>query len=212
VNVKQVKIRVRLVAHDLLSLKPPRGCFVDSPFVGLNVTSEAIEVAVRPTGEMWKTHFAEETIAETATKLKSLQPRLVVMEAAGGFELPVAGVFAIYGLPLAIINPRNFRDFARAVGRISRFDYTHAGLLAHFGELVDPEPRPLPEELIETLKHLRTRRHNILQMLILERRSLAEVPLSLRSDVQRHITFLEQSVAALTQDFNRTVRSSAAWR
>jgi len=189
-----------------------REVFVDSPFVGLNVTSEAIEVAVRPTGEMWKTHFAEETIAETATKLKSLQPRLVVMEAAGGFELPVAGVFAIYGLPLAIVNPRNFRDFARAVGRISRFDYTHAGLLAHFGELVDPEPRPLPEELIEALKHLRNRRHNILQMLILERRSLAEVPLSLRNDVQRHITFLEQSVAALTQDFNRTVRSSAAWR
>jgi transposase len=186
--------------------------FVESPFIGLNVTSEMIEVAVRPTGEMWKINFAEEAIAETATKLKSLQPRLVVMEAAGGFELPVAGVFAIYGLPLAIINPRNFREFARAVGRISRFDYTHAGLLAHFGELVDPEPRPLPDELIETLKHLRTRRQNILQMLLLERRHLSEVPLSLRNDVQRHITFLEQSLATLTQEFNRTVRSSAAWR
>ncbi len=185
---------------------------MNSPFVGLNVTSEMIEVAIRPTGEMWKTNVAEETIAETATKLKSLQPRLVVMEAAGGCELPVAGVFAIYGLPLAIINPRNFRDFARAVGRISRFDYTHAGLLAHFGELVDPEPRPLPEELIETLKHLRTRRHNMLQMLLIERRCLGEVPLALRNDVQRHITFLEQSIAALTQEFNRSVRSSAAWR
>src|SRR5207302_9272480 len=66
-------------------------------------------------------------------------------------------------------------------------------LLAHFGELVDPEPRPLPEELIETLKHLRTRRNNVLQMLLLEKRHLAEVPPALRSDIQRHISLDRKS-------------------
>jgi transposase len=185
---------------------------VESQFVGLNATAERIEVAVRPTGEMWKTDFADESIAATAHKLKGMQPKLVVMEAAGAFELPVAGVFAIYGLPFAIVNPRNVREFARAVGRVTRFDYTQAGLLAHFGELTDLEPRPLPDELIEKLKHLRARRASVIEMLLLERSYLAKAPPSLRNDIQRHIHFLEQGIATLNQEFNRAVRSSAAWR
>jgi len=185
---------------------------MDSQFVGLNATSDQIEIAVRPTGEMWKTPFADESIEETVNKLKCLQPKLVVMEAAGACELTVAGVLAIYRLPFTIINPRNLREFARAVGRMSRSDYTLAGLLAHFGELINPEPRPLPEELIEKLKHLRTRRDNVLQMLSLERNYLTTATPALKNDIQRHINFLEQSISSLNSEFNRTVRSSAAWR
>jgi transposase len=185
---------------------------VDAQFVGLNATSETIEVAIRPTGEVWKTHFAEEGITETANKLKSLQPKLVVMEAAGTFELPLAGVFATCGLPFAMVNPRNVREFARAVGRISRADYTQADLLAYFGELVHPEPRPLPDEVIEKLKGIRTRRDNVFQMLLLEKSRLIEASPSVRRDIQRHLDFLEQSIATLSKDFNHTVRSSIAWR
>jgi transposase len=186
--------------------------FVESHFVGLNATSAAIEVAIRPTGEMWKTHFADDSIEETVNKLKGLQPKLVVMEAAGACELPVAGLLAIHGLPFTVVNPRNVREFARAVTGISRSDHTTAGLLAHFGELVDPEPRPFPEELIEKLKQLRTRREQVLQMLLVERENLAASAPGLKSEVQRHIAFLEQSISYLNQEFNRTVRSSAAWR
>jgi transposase len=185
---------------------------VDSQFIGLTATSAAIEIAIRPTGEMWKTQFADESIEETATKLKSLQPKLVILEAAGGFELSVAGVLAIYGLPFAIVNPRNLRDFARAVGRKSRFDQTQAGLLAHFGELGDLEPRPLPKELIEQLKHLRSRRDNVRRMLLVEREYLTVTAPDLRNDIQRHIDYLEQNISMLTQRFNRTVLSSPAWR
>src|SRR6476620_6363769 len=105
---------------------------VDSRFVGLNATSQTIEVAIRPTGELWKTDFAEETITATASKLKGLQPKLVVMEGSGTYELPVAGIFATVGVPFAIVNPRSIREFAKAVGRISRLDFTQAGLLAYF--------------------------------------------------------------------------------
>jgi len=185
---------------------------VEFQFVGLNATAETIEVAVRPTGEMWRTDYADENIAATAKRLKGIQPKLVVMEAAGAFELPVAGVFAIYGLPFAIVNPRNVREFARAVGRISRFDNTQAGLLAHFGELTDLEPRPLPDELVEKLKYLRNRREKVLEMVHLEKSYLAEAPSGLRNDILRHINFLEQIVTTLNQEFNRAVRSSIAWR
>ena len=198
--------------HVSRSLSNQIDFFVDSQFVGLNATSEMIEVAIRPTGEMWKIHFADESIVEIANKLKCLQPKLVVMEAAGGFELPVAGIFATYGLPFALVNPRNVREFARAVGRVNRFDYTQPELLALFGETVAPEPRPLPDELIERLRELRARRDDVLQMLLLERSRLREGQTGLRKDIQRHITFLEQSIDTLNQEFNRTVRSSVAWR
>src|SRR2546427_11814810 len=80
---------------------------VDSRFVGLNATAQMIEVAVRPTGEMWRTDFADETITATATKLKHMGHKLVFMEGTGTLELPVAGFFATVGQPLAIANPHN---------------------------------------------------------------------------------------------------------
>jgi transposase len=185
---------------------------VDSRFVGLNATSQAIEVAVRPTGEIWKTDFADDSINATATRLKCMRPKLVVMEGAGTFELPVAGTLATIGLPFAIVNPKNVREFARTVGRISRVDFTQAGLLAYFGELVDPDPRPLPEDVVEKLKMLHGRRDDLNQILFLEKNRLAEAPPLLRKDLQRHISFLDQSIAILNQEFSRTVRLSSAWR
>src|SRR3989442_637258 len=185
---------------------------MDSRFAGLNATPQIIEVAIRPTGAMWETEFADEGITATAARLKFMQPQLVVMEGTGTFELPVAGTLATVGLPFAIVNPRSIREFTRAVGRFSRLDYTPAGLLAHFGELVHPEPRPLPDEVIEKLKDLRTRKDDVTQMLLLEKNRLAGASAVLRRDLVRHITFLEQTIATLNQEFNRTVRFSAAWR
>jgi transposase len=185
---------------------------VDSSFVGVNATSSTIEVAVRPSGEQWIATFADESINATATKLESIKPELVVMEGTGTYELPLAGVFATHGLPFAIVNPRSLREFARTVGRMSRADYSQAGLLAHFGELVHPEARPLGTDTIKKLKELRARRGDLLQMLNLERARLGEASVVLRKDIQRHVNFLEHSVAQLDQEFNRTVRLSAAWR
>jgi len=185
---------------------------VDSRFIGLDATAEAIEVAVRPSGELWKTEFDDQTIAETATKVKCLQPELVVMQATGTFELPVAGMFATVGVPFSIVNPRDVREFARSISRMNRPQLTHAGLLAYFGELVHPNPRPLPDDLIKKLIDLRTRRDDVRQMLSLEKARLATAPEVLRKDMQRHITFLEQSITSLNLEVSRTVRSSVAWR
>jgi transposase len=184
---------------------------VDSRFVGLNATSQTIEVAIRPTGELWKIDFDEETISATASKLKGMQPKLVVMEGTGTYELPVAGIFATVGVPFAIVNPRNVREFSKAVTRISRLDFTPAGLLAYYGELVHPDPRPLPDDVIRKLVDLRSRRDDVTQMMTLEKNRLAEAPEILRKDLQRHIAFLEQSITALNQEFSRAVRFSTAW-
>jgi len=184
---------------------------VDSRFVGLNATSSTIEVAIRPSGEIWTTAFADESITATATKLKGVEPKLVVMEGTGTYELPVAGILATFGLPFAIVNPRSIREFARALGRLTRLDCSPAGLLARFGELVHPEARPLPNDVLEKLKDLRNRREDVTQMLTLEKSRLVDASPVLRKDMQRHIHFLEQSISTLNQEFSRTVRSSSAW-
>jgi transposase len=185
---------------------------VDSRFVGVNATSHSIEVAVRPGGELWKTDFADESISATAAKLKSIQPQLVVMEGTGTYELTLAGIFATIGLPFAIVNPRTVREFARAVGRLTRSDFSQAGLLAHFGELVHPEARTVGTEIIRKLKDLRARRQDILEMLSIERERLGRASSVVRKDLQRHIDFLEKDVMLLDQEFSRTVRLSSAWR
>jgi transposase len=184
---------------------------VSPRFAGVTATSSMIEVAVRPGGEIWKTDSADESITATAAKLQGIQPELVVLEGTGTYELPLAGLFATVGLPFAIVNPRSLREFARAVGRMSRLDSSQAGLLAHFGELVHPETQPLSNDVVEKLKDLRARRTEILQMLQLERGRLAEASAVLRKDLQRHVTFLEQNIAALDLESNRIIRVSTAW-
>src|SRR5438067_168733 len=107
-------------------------------FVGLDINRNGIQAMVRPTGEQWASAIDDSGISETAERLSAVHPEVIVMEAQGGLELPVAGMLATAGLPLALVSPRSVRDFARAIGR-SRSDYDHAELLAHFAELVRPE-------------------------------------------------------------------------
>ena len=180
-------------------------------FVGLDVKAAGIHAVVRPTGEHWETARHDRGIAETSERLQSIHPTLVVMEANGNFELPVAGTLATMGLPFALIPPHNIREFAKATGRF-RQDQTHADLLAYFAELVRPRVRPLPPELIEQLSALRKRRQQLQEMLSLERTRLAEAPAALQRGIKNHVYFLEKSVLLIGDEISRTVRSSTAWR
>ena len=181
-------------------------------FAGVDVTQSFIEVAVRPTGEVWTANSDESGITEIADKLEYIGPELVVLEASGRFELPVAGTLATAGLPFALVPPRSVREFARAIGRMTRMDKSQAGLLAHFAELVRPEPRPLSEEVIQQLKDIRTRRGQVLEILVLERGRLHTAPTVLQRDIQNHLQFLERNISNLEDQLNRTIRYSPIWR
>jgi transposase len=185
---------------------------VDTRFAGLDATKDVIEVSVRPTGEVWTTNTSDEGIAEMAKKLRRIQPDLVAMQATGNFELPVAATLATVGLPFALIHPRHIREFARAIGRTSRLDRGHAGLLAHYAELVRPEAWSVPDELIEQLKELKTRRREVVQMVTLERSRMKRTSPVVQKDLQSHVLFLEKSLTGIDEQFSRTIRSSRLWR
>ena len=184
----------------------------DGPYVGIDVSKDQLDIAVRPTGETWSMPNDASGITEVVQRVAQLHPKLVVLEATGGLQMPVAAALASAGLPLAMVNPRQVRDFARATGKLAKTDQLDAQVLAHFAEAVRPTPYPLPDAQTQELTALLTRRHQVVEMLTAEKNRLRTTRESVRQRVQDHIRWLEQELADLDDDLERALRESRLWR
>jgi transposase len=185
----------------------------EGPYVGIDVSKDQLDIAVRPDGDIWSMPNDASGITEVVQRLAQLHPKLVVLEATGGLQMPVAAALASAGLPLSMVNPRQVRDFARATGRLAKTDRLDAQVLAHFAEAVRPTPYPLPDAQTQELTALLTRRHQVVEMLTAEKnRRRATRSEAVRQRVQDHIHWLEQELADLDDDLERTLRESPLWR
>ncbi|HZA22998.1 MAG TPA: IS110 family transposase [Dehalococcoidia bacterium] len=184
----------------------------ESPYVGIDVSKNQLDIAVRPAGDTWSMPNDVSGITEVVQGLAQLHPALVVLEATGGLQLPLAAALATAGLPLAMVNPRQVRDFARAIGRLAKTDRLDAQVLAHFAEAVRPTPYPLPDAQTQELTALLTRRHQVVEMLTAEKNRLRSARELVHRRVQDHICWLEQELADLDDDLERTLRKSPLWR
>lgn len=181
-------------------------------FVGIDVAKATLDVAVAPTAERWTLAYTEREVAGLVTRLTSLHPALVVLEATGALEGPLVGALATAGLPVVVVNPRQVRDFAKATGTLAKTDALDAAVLAHFAAAVRPTPRPLPDAATQALAALVTRRRQLVGMLTAERNRLAQAPRALRAEIQGHITWLQRRLGRLDEDLNQAIRTSPAWR
>ena len=111
-------------------------------YVGIDVSKERIDVAVRPTGRSWSVSYDEAGVDDLIAQLKDLKPAGVITESTGGLELPLVAALTAASLPIAVVNPRQVRDFARSTGQLAKTDRLDARVLAHFGEAVRPPMRP----------------------------------------------------------------------
>src|SRR5215470_1432463 len=135
-------------------------------FVGIDVAKAALDVFIGSAGVAWSVTNDEVGIQQL---LRQLAPAdFVILEATGGLETPVASALAAAGIAVAIVNPRQVRDFARATGRLAKTD-RDAEVLARFGEAVRPEARPLADEQAQALEALVTRRRQLVEMLTAEK-------------------------------------------
>ena len=114
-------------------------------FVGIDVSKARLDVALRPDDESFSVTNNQRGIAVLVKRLKKLHVSRIVLEANGGYEIATASELAATGLPVAVVNPRQVRDFARAMGRLAKTDAIDARVLAHFAELIQPQTRPLPD-------------------------------------------------------------------
>lgn len=181
-------------------------------YVGVDVSSQVVDVHVRPAG-VAKRFERRRGFDEVVEFLKPFSPRLVVMEATGGFEMPVAAALATAGFAVAIVNPRQARDFAKSTGKLAKTDKIDAAALAHFAEAVKPEPRALPSEEAQELEAQVSRRRQLVEMLVAEQNRLRmAVTKSSRRDLEEHIEWLKKRIKEHDTEIGKSVRRSPLWR
>lgn len=177
-------------------------------YVGIDVSKGQLEVAIGEKGEDWVVGNDEQGIATLVERLKAIQPVLVVLESTGGLEVPVMTQLDAASLPVSLVNPGRVREFAKSVGLLAKTDRLDAHLLAHFAEAVKPQPTHLPDEQIQQLAGLVTRRRQLLEMLVAEQNRLHSVRLSLRGKLEDHIRWLTAALADLDQEIQGIIRQS----
>ena len=182
-------------------------------YVGIDVSKEYLGVAVRPSGEEWRAAYDEEGLDALAGKLGGMGATLAVMEAAGGIERRAAAALAAAGIPVAVVNPRQAHDFAKATGRLAKTDTLDARALAHFGEALEPEARPLPDAKAAELGELLARRRQLVGMLTAEKNRLhpAADP-GVRADIAAHAEWLGGRLSGIEEELGRAIRDSPIWR
>ncbi|MFZ1414705.1 MAG: IS110 family transposase [Defluviicoccus sp.] len=182
-------------------------------FVGIDVAKDRLDVHLRPSGDAFAVARNGEGLDSLVARLAGLKPALVVLEATGGFEITVAAALAAASLPLVVVNPRQIRDFARALGRLAKTDALDAEAIALFAERIQPQPRPVPDEQARHLAELVARRRQIVEMLSAEgnrRRQARDKRLAKRIDA--HLAWLQKDLARIEADLDDAIRSTPAWR
>ena len=180
-------------------------------YIGIDVSKATLDVAVH---EGTRSQVANDGagIATLVAHLGTASPTLIVLEATGVYHHSVTAALVAAQLPVAVVNPRQVRDFARSTGRLAKTDRLDAQLLARFAADVHPTPRPVPDEATYELIALVDRRRQLLDMLTAERNRLAIARRSVKPSVTRHITFLEKAIASAEDDLDRWIQQSPVWR
>jgi transposase len=181
-------------------------------FVGIDVAKAQLDIALRPTGERWAVPNDDPSITALVARLHAVHPTLIVLEATGGYHRAAVAALAAAGLPVVVVNPRQTRDFAKATGQLAKTDALDARALAHFAEAVRPTPRPLPTAQEEELRALLARRRQLVAMRTAGGNRLGSALPSLHADLQAHIAWLDERLAALDDTLDTTLRASPIWR
>ncbi len=182
-------------------------------FVGIDISKAQLEVGLLPTREIW--HVPNEPKATTGlvARLQELAPKLVVLEATGGLEIPLAAALSRAGLPVVVVNPRQVREFARATGQLAKTDKIDALILALFGDRIRPEIRPLPDDTAQAFDALMARRRQLVSMLAEEKNRLQQASTAqVRRGIQRHIRWLEGEIKDVETGLSETVKASPIWK
>jgi transposase len=198
------------IARKGLSVTTPANAWTA---VGIDVAKAQLDIADADTSHHWTIPNDPDGHARLRQRLKALRPDIVVIEATGGYERAVVGELAAAGLPVVVVNPRQVRDYARAIGRLAKTDAIDALVLAQFGAAVRPEIRPLPDEASKTLQELIARRRQLIAMRTAESNRLQQAHAAkVRKSVKRILTVLDQQLAKIEDDLDGCIRDSPVWQ
>lgn len=181
-------------------------------FVGVDVSKAKFDMEVVPSGQRVAGSNDDEGISELVARLKAIGPQLIVLEATGGYENALVAGLGAAALPVAVVNPRQVRDFARATGQLAKTDRIDAHVLALFAERVRPQVRAVNLEAIQSLDALVTRRRQLVRMLTEERNRLAFAGAQVKPNIKSHIQWLERQLKDMDRELGEAIKKSPIWR
>jgi transposase len=187
---------------------------VESMFIGIDVSKLRLDAAAQPEMALGSFTNDEGGIRALVSKLRSgpTSPTLVVLEATGGFEMPAAAALAVEGFAVAVVNPRQVRDFAKSLGRLAKTDAIDAAVLARFAEAVRPEVRSLRDTGSTALAALCARRRQLVEMLTAELNRQKSAEKAVRVSVDEHIAWLRKQLKNIDTDIGTAIKDSPLWR
>jgi transposase len=184
---------------------------MDAVYVGVDVSKDRLDVHALPQGEAFAVARNGAGVAQLVERLKALSPKLIALEATGGFETVVASALAAASLPVVVVNPAQVRHFAQALGQRAKTDPIDAAVIARFVEATRPSPRPLPDEMTQLLADLVARRRQIVEMMAAEGQRERRADKRLKKSIARLRKALEKELAELDGEIDDHIRGTPAW-
>lgn len=181
-------------------------------FVGIDVGKEVLSVAVRPFNDFWEIRNQEDEFPALLKKLRLIRPTLIVMEATGGYETTLAVALYRAGLSVVVVNPRLVRSFARATGRLAKTDKIDAGVIAHFADVIRPEPRRMDEPHEQRLVQLVARRKQLIRMIVAEKNREKRWGAELQKSIRKHIDWMTKDLERIDKALSDFIQESPIWR
>lgn len=179
--------------------------------VGIDVSKSSLDMVVRGTKECLHFPNSDEGIELILERLRGLPLSLVVTEASGGLQTRLATALAAADVPVAVINPRQIRDFAKATGKLAKTDALDAAVMADFAATIHPTPRAVSDAQAQDFKAILSRRRQLQEMITAEKNRLGPSPKIVRQRIKAHITWLQQELASVDDDMGKTLRESPIW-
>jgi len=181
-------------------------------FIGIDICKDRLDIADDSNSKPWSVANDDQGVAALVNRLKSLKPTRIVMEATGGLETLLYSALTLAGLPATVINPRQARDFAKALGKLAKTDAIDARVLARFGFAVRPEVRPMKDEKTQELAALVTRRRQLIGILTAEKTRLQQAPKWIRKDIKDLIKSLEKRLRKLEAGIAIKIKTTPGWK
>jgi transposase len=181
-------------------------------FVGIDVSKAELEVYEHPAGVHWSVSNDPAGHEQLVQRLTQQAPTRIVLEATGGWERAAAYALAEVGLPVVVVNPRQVRDFARAMGRLAKTDRLDAEVIALFAQAVRPELRPLPEMERVEMAALLNRRRQLIAMLTAERNRYGTALDKLKEEIGKHIAWLKEAIARVEAELDQRLAEHPDWQ
>lgn len=182
-------------------------------FVGVDVSKSTLDVYIDSPPEMLHVDYDDKGIKAVCTRLKSVAPTLIVMEATGGLEMRLACELSAQGLNVAVINPRQARDFAKATGQLAKTDRVDAAMLGAFAKAIRPQARPLKDEQTRELDDMVSRRRQLIANRVQETLRLATAASKpLQKSLKTHIAWLDKRIVEVDEDLSHRLKASDVWR